>query len=163
MHGNRIDFDRMNGGMLLQFFQTFQHTVKLIPACQLGEFLSDKRVQADVNTCKPGSSQCSRLLLQENTVGCQAETAQTLDLMQLAYEFWNIAPYQWFATGEANLLYADTHRYASDTFYFLVGENLCLFEPGQTFSWHAISAAKVAFISNRYAHAFDAPPVTIDE
>src|SRR2546426_9555205 len=36
-------------------------------------------------------------------VGCQAETAQTLDLIQLAYKFWHIAVNHWYGAMVQNL------------------------------------------------------------
>src|SRR5712691_1726214 len=129
----------------------------------LRELLAHQRVQADVDARQSCLGKRAGQLFKENTVRGQAETAQTVDLAQHAYQFGDIAPHQWLATCQANLLDANSCRHARDAFDLFVGEDFRLLEPGQAFGWHTIGAAKVAFVGNRNAHTLNAASVAVNK
>src|SRR5712692_7159178 len=99
-NGDSVDLNGMNGWILLQFFQSFQHAMKLVAARELCELLAHKRIHAHIDASKPCFRQCCCLLLQEDTIRGQAETVWPLNLTKLAYKLRNISPHQWLSTCE---------------------------------------------------------------
>ena len=148
-HDHYVDLhgfqSRLEGGV-----DPVQHTVQVIAQRDLGKAIGPQRVQRHVDPGQPGGGQIGSHPAQGGPVGRHREVhrqhGKHLD------ETRQISPNSWLAPGESDALHAVTlDQQTSGSRDLLEGEQISAVQPLQPLGRHAVSAAEVTPVGDRYA------------
>jgi hypothetical protein len=117
----------------------------------------------------PGESGRARIderlgvALEQETVGRDRQILDAVGRGQHRDQCREVTPHEWLAPGQPHRSHAHRREQADQPLDLLKAHHSVAFEPGQALRRHAVLAAEVASIGDRYTHILDQPPMPIGE
>ena len=126
-----------------------------------------QRVKADCQPVEAGVKEGLRMTAQVVAVGGQGNVVNAFQRCEPADQRRQVGPEQRFTAGQAQLADAQVGEEAHEAKELVVGQKLFLVEEvvigAKDFSRHAVGAAEIALVYNRYAQIAQGAPETVNE
>ncbi len=128
-----------------------------VAAGDAGEALGPQGIEADVDALQTGPGQVAGVVGQEGAVGRHRQVVDAGNGRDHAHEIGQAQPGEGLAAGEPHLADAQLGGGANDEGQLFVAQDLAMVVLVNALGRHAVDAAQVAAVGDRYAQVVDGP------